>query len=49
MARPKTLVRCNTRIRPDQDKFVKDFSKKKAMTEGEVVRLALDKLMETNS
>lgn len=44
----KTLVRVNTRIRPDQDRFVKNMAKKidpvtKAKpTEGELYRLIID-------
>jgi predicted DNA-binding protein len=36
------MTRVNTRITPEQHKFIKDQAKKTKRTEGEVFRLALD-------
>lgn len=38
-------VRINTRIRPDQMKFIKGYAEMKQMTEGETHRLILDYYM----
>lgn len=41
--RPPAMARINTRIRQDQQKFIKAQAKAKNLTEGEVFRAILDK------
>jgi len=36
------MVRVNTRITPEQHKFIKEEAKNRKRTEGEIFRLALD-------
>ena len=43
--RPAPFVRINTRIRADQMKFIKAYSKKHKITEGEAHRALLDNYM----
>ena len=42
------MARINTRIRHDQQKFIKSEAKKSYRTEGEVFRAILDKHMGVN-
>ena len=46
--RPLAMVRINTRIRHDQQKFIKAEAKRTTTTEGEVFRYILDKYIKTN-
>ena len=41
--KPLPMIRVNTRIRPNQHKFIKVEAKKTGKTEGEVFRAILDK------
>ncbi|MCK5017878.1 MAG: hypothetical protein KAS32_12515 [Candidatus Peribacteraceae bacterium] len=45
--KPLPMVRINTRIRHDQQKFIKARAKTRKLTEGEVFRAILDKEMKT--
>lgn len=42
------MARINTRIRPDQHKYVKAAAKKYKLTEGEVFRSIIDAQMSVN-
>jgi hypothetical protein len=37
-----SMIRINTRVTPEQHKFIKEEAKNKSRTEGEIFRLALD-------
>jgi len=39
------MVRINTRVRSDQHKFIKSLAKKSNITEGDLVRLMIDRYM----
>ena len=41
--KPIPMIRVNTRIRPNQHKFIKEEAKKTGKTEGEIFREILDK------
>ena len=45
----ENLVRLNTRIRQDQQTYIKAKAKELNFSEGEVIRTALDRDMETNN
>jgi hypothetical protein len=46
--RPLAMVRINTRIRQDQQKFIKAEAKRTKTTEGEVFRYILDGYIKSN-
>jgi hypothetical protein len=43
--RQQPMVRVNTRIRVEQDKFIKAKAKRENLTEGEAIRLIIDSYM----
>lgn len=47
-ARPKPMARINTRIRQDQQKFIKSVAKKTKSTEGEIFRAIVDVAMDAD-
>ena len=42
------MARINTRIRPDQSKYIKTLAKKHKLTEGEIFRSVIDAHMTIN-
>jgi len=44
----ETMARINTRIRPDQQKYIKKLAKKENATEGEIFRLIIDTYKKDN-
>jgi hypothetical protein len=45
MKKALPMARINTRIRVDQQKFIKAEAKKHNLTEGEVIRAMIDKVI----
>jgi len=45
--RPRAMARVNTRIRLNQQKYIKSQAKKCRATEGEIFRAAIDVAMKT--
>ena len=46
--KPKPMARINTRIRQDQQKFIKKTAKELKSTEGEIFRAIVDVAMDAN-
>jgi len=42
------MARVNTRIRPDQQQYIKKLAKKNNSTEGEIFRAIIDRDMQSN-
>jgi len=46
--RPLPMARINTRVTPDQQKYIKAEAKKTNSTEGEIFRAIIDKHIKSN-